>query len=38
MRDQGGNFQAYGIGGVNLHQLWGETPEAYYGTYHEKSN
>lgn len=31
MRDQGGNFQTYGIGGVNLHQLWGEHPEAYYG-------
>ena len=32
MRDQGGNFQTYGIGGVNLHQIWGETPEAYYGS------
>lgn len=31
MRDQGGNFQVYGIDGVNLHELWGETPEAYYG-------
>src|SRR5579859_807384 len=29
MRDQGGNFQTYGIGGANLHQLWGEHPEAY---------
>lgn len=32
MRDQGGFFQIYGVGGVNLHQLWGEEPEAYYGT------
>lgn len=31
MRDQGGNFQVYGIDGVNLHELWGEKPEAYYG-------
>lgn len=31
MRDQGGNFQVYGIDGVNLHQLWGQKPEAYYG-------
>src|ERR1700686_3348949 len=31
MRDQGGNFQAYGIGGVNLQNLWGDHPEAYYG-------
>jgi hypothetical protein len=31
MRDQGGNFQVYGIDGINLHQLWGQKPEAYYG-------
>jgi hypothetical protein len=31
MRDQGGNFQAYGVGGVNLQNLWGDHPEAYYG-------
>jgi hypothetical protein len=31
MRDQGGNFQIYGIKGVNLHTLWGDKPEAYYG-------
>jgi cation diffusion facilitator CzcD-associated flavoprotein CzcO len=31
MRDQGGNFQVYGVGGVNLHQLWGEEPAVYYG-------
>jgi hypothetical protein len=31
MRDQGGNFQVYGVDGINLAQLWGEKPEAYYG-------
>ena len=32
MRDQGGNFQVYGLDGVNLHELWHEEPAAYYGT------
>ena len=31
MRDQGGNFQVYGVDGLNLAKLWGEKPEAYYG-------
>ncbi|KAI9743669.1 MAG: hypothetical protein M1818_002985 [Claussenomyces sp. TS43310] len=30
MMDQGGNFQAYGVDGVNLSQLWGDKPSAYY--------
>ena len=33
MRDQGGNFQVYGLDGVNLHELWHEEPAAYYGIF-----
>ena len=38
MRDQGGNFQVYGVDGVNLAQRWGEKPEAYYGISISKMN
>jgi hypothetical protein len=31
MRDQGGNFQVYGLDGINLHEIWQEEPQAYYG-------
>lgn len=27
---QGGHFQVYGVDGINLAELWGETPSAYY--------
>ena len=30
MADQGGHFQVYGVGGINLSKTWGETPKAYY--------
>lgn len=30
MTHQGSHFQLYGEGGVNLGELWGDTPKAYY--------
>lgn len=27
---QGGHFQVYGVDGINLEKIWGETPSAYY--------
>ena len=31
MRHKGANFEVYGQNGVNLDELWGEEPAAYYG-------
>jgi hypothetical protein len=27
---QGGHFQVYGVDGINLAELWGDSPSAYY--------
>ncbi|OCK75222.1 FAD/NAD(P)-binding domain-containing protein [Lepidopterella palustris CBS 459.81] len=30
MADQGGHFQVYGVGGINLAEEWGDSPKCYY--------
>jgi len=30
MANQGGHFEVYGVNGINLGKLWGDSPRAYY--------